>query len=155
MAQTESGAEAKTETETVDSSQTGTRRVLLFDGVCNLCTSSVEFVIKRDSGAKFKFASLESEAGKRLLEEFDLADTDDFDSIILIEGDDYYTKSTAALKVARQLGLPWSLLYVFVIVPKFVRDGVYDFIANRRYNWFGKKDECMVPSSDVKDRFLD
>jgi len=130
------------------------RPILLFDGVCNLCSSIVRFTIKRDPEGKFTFASLQSETGQNLLKKFDIP-TDDFSSFILVENDRYYSKSTAALKVVKRLKGMWPGLYVFIVVPGPVRDFVYDFIARNRYKWFGKKDQCMVPTAEIKSRFLE
>ena len=128
--------------------------VVLFDGVCNLCNGVVQFLIRHDPDAEFRFAALQSEAGQALLERFDLP-TGEFDSFVLVEGGDYATKSTAALRIARRLGFPYSLLYPFVVLPTFLRDRVYDLVADNRYRIFGKKDQCMVPTPDRRARFLD
>jgi predicted DCC family thiol-disulfide oxidoreductase YuxK len=128
--------------------------ILLFDGVCNLCTGTVQWVIERDDEGTFRFASLQSEAGQALLEEFDLP-TDDFDTFVLVEGDDYHTKSTAALRVAKRLGVPYSALYPLVAVPNVFRDRGYDVVANHRYRVFGKRESCMLPSPEIRDRFLE
>lgn len=128
--------------------------VLLFDGVCNLCNGFVQWVIERDPAGEFSFAALQSDAGQTLLERHDLP-TADFDTVVLVEGDDYFTKSTAALRVARRLGLPYSLLYAFVVVPRFLRDRVYDLVAEHRYRVFGRRDSCMMPTPERRDRFLE
>lgn len=130
-----------------------THPIILFDGVCNLCNSSVQFVIRHDPTAQFKFASLQSKTGQALLAKHHLPNAD-FDSFVLIENDKAYTQSTAALKVARQLNGPIKLLYGFIIIPSFLRNAVYTFVAANRYKWFGKKDSCMLPSPQLKDRFL-
>jgi predicted DCC family thiol-disulfide oxidoreductase YuxK len=127
--------------------------IILFDGVCNLCNSSVQFVIRHDKGAKFKFASLQSEFGQKILREEQLP-VDDLRSFILIENGKVYTRSTAALRVAKKLGGAWPLLYGFIIVPRFIRDAVYDLIARNRYKWFGKQEACWVPTPELKNRFL-
>ncbi|UAY52491.1 thiol-disulfide oxidoreductase DCC family protein [Ferruginibacter albus] len=129
------------------------KRIILFDGVCNLCNRSVQTVIKNDPQAKFVFASLQSEEGKQLLKQFDLP-VSKLDSFVLLQDDKAYTQSTAALKVAAQIKGAWKLLAVFLIVPKFIRDGVYDWIARNRYKWFGKQNECMIPTPELKARFL-
>jgi predicted DCC family thiol-disulfide oxidoreductase YuxK len=128
--------------------------VLLFDGVCNLCTGTVQWVIERDPEGTFRFASLQSDAGQALLEAFDLP-TDGFDSFVLVDGDDYYAKSEAALRVAKRLGLPYSALTPFLVVPPFIRDRVYDLVAANRYRIFGRRESCMMPSPEVEDRFLE
>lgn len=127
--------------------------IILFDGVCNLCNGAVQFVIKRDPGGKFLFASLQSEEGKKLLEQFQLP-PEDLSSFVLIEDEKIFTRSTGALKVAKQLKGAIKLLYAFIIVPKFIRDGVYNWIARNRYKWFGKQNECMLPNPELKERFL-
>ena len=127
--------------------------LILFDGVCNLCNGSVQFIIKRDKEAKFRFASLQSEAGKKILEQFKLP-TDTFNSFILYEDGKIYTRSTAALRVFSQLK-NWKWVGALQYVPKFIRDGVYNLVARNRYRWFGKKDECMIPTPELKSRFLD
>ena len=127
--------------------------VILFDGVCNLCTGSVQFILKRDNNKTFSFASLQSDYGQKLLEQFDLP-TNTFNSFILYQDGRIYTKSTAALKMFQQLkGWKWAKL--FWIVPGFIRDAIYNLIAKNRYNWFGKKEECWVPIPELKARFLD
>lgn len=126
----------------------------MFDGVCNLCNSLVVFAIKRDPDGDLKFASLQSDTGQEILQEFDLP-TEKFETFVLVENGEVYTKSTAALRTARYLRFPWQLLYPFIFVPRPIRDFFYSVIANNRYNWFGRKDECMVPSPELKDRFLD
>ncbi len=123
--------------------------VLLFDGICNLCNGAVNFVIKRDKKAILKFAPLQSEVAKKLLEEFNLSHHE-MKSFILIENNESYIKSTAALKVCRYLKNPWPLMYGFIIVPKFIRDGIYNWIANNRYRWFGKKETCMIPTPELQ-----
>lgn len=127
--------------------------ILLFDGVCNFCNGAVNFIIDHDPDAYFKFASLQSEAGQELLKRFKLP-TEDFDTMILIENDSYYNKSSAALRISRRLEGVLSLGYAGVIVPKFLRDKVYEFVAARRYKWFGKQDQCRLPTPDVRARFL-
>lgn len=127
--------------------------ILLFDGVCNLCNSIVQFTIKRDPKEKFKFASLQSESGQALLKKFGLP-TDDFDSFVFINGDKYFLKSSAGLHVLKELGGVWKLFFAFIIFPRPLRDFVYNIIARTRYKLFGKRDTCMVPSPHLKQRFL-
>ena len=127
--------------------------VILFDGVCNLCNGSVQFVIRHDRKKLFRFASLQSESGQQLLQQHQLPQTD-FNSFVLIENGKVFTRSTAALKVAQKLSGPVKLLYGFIIVPKFIRDAVYNFISKNRYKWFGKKDSCMIPTPELRNRFL-
>ncbi len=128
--------------------------VLLFDGVCNLCNGVVQFVIKRDPDAKFSFTSLQSNMGQRLLQKFQLP-TSDFESFVLVEGDRYYRKSTAALRLFNKLGGGWRLLYAFMIVPVPIRDFFYNLVANNRYKIFGRTDECWIPTPELKARFLE
>lgn len=129
------------------------KRIILFDGVCNVCDRSVQFIIKHDPKQKFQFASLQSDIGQQLLREYKLSNN--LDSMVLIEGERAYTKSTAALKIAKQLQGFYSVLIVLLVIPKPIRDGVYRLIANNRYKWFGKKDQCMLPSPGDRQRFLD
>ena len=128
-------------------------KIILFDGVCNLCNSSVTFAIKRDKNDIFRFAALQSEIGMQLISKFKI-DTSQTDSIILIEGNKYYEKSSAALHIAKHLCGGWPLLYGFIILPKFIRNAVYDFIAKNRYKWFGKKESCMIPTPELQAKFL-
>ena len=127
--------------------------VILFDGVCNLCHGLVNFVIRRDPWTKFRFAALQSEPGRQLLTKFNLP-TDDFDTFVLIEGDHCYQRSTAALKVLKGLGGLWSFFYVFILIPRSIRDIFYKIIARNRYRWFGKKDKCLIPTPNIQKRFL-
>lgn len=127
--------------------------IILFDGVCNLCAWSVQFIIKHDPRGAFKFAALQSPAGQTLLAARGLAQ-EHFDSVVLIEGDRFYKESSAALRIARRLSGLWPLLYGFMIVPTFIRDWVYQFIATHRYGWFGKTDSCLMPTPDLNSRFL-
>ena len=127
--------------------------VVLFDGVCNLCSGSVQFILKRDKEKKFLFASLQSVYGQNLLEQFNLP-TDTFNSFVLFQDGKIFTRSTAALKMFQQLK-GWRWVKIFLAVPKFIRDGVYNLIAKNRYKWFGKKEECWVPTPELKARFLD
>ena len=127
--------------------------LILFDGVCNLCTGSVKFVLKRDKEKKFTFASLQSTTGQKLLSQFNLPNNT-FNSFILYQDGKMYTRSTAALKLFQQLK-GWKWVKIFWIVPKFIRDAVYNLIARNRYKWFGKKEECWLPTPELKARFLD
>jgi predicted DCC family thiol-disulfide oxidoreductase YuxK len=135
-------------------STTTGNKIVLFDGVCNLCNSSVQFIIKRDKKTQFRFASLQGNFGQEFLKKHNLP-ADNFNSFILLEDDKVYSRSTGALRMLKHLGGGWSLLYGFIILPKFIRDGVYNWIARNRYKWFGKKDSCMIPTPDLKERFLD
>jgi len=129
-------------------------KIILFDGLCNLCSSAVTFIIKRDKKNVFRFASLQSARGKELLDTFDI-DPVKTDSLILISKEKAYLRSSAALRIARGLNGGYPLLSGFLILPEFLRDGIYDFIARNRYNWFGKKESCMIPTPEVKSKFLD
>jgi predicted DCC family thiol-disulfide oxidoreductase YuxK len=127
--------------------------ILFFDGVCNLCNAAVTFVIERDPTVHFRFASLQSDMGRDVLKQLGQS-PEHFDSFILWENGLFYERSTAALLVARRLSGAWPLLYSFMIVPKPIRDAVYGFIARNRYRWFGKRDACMLPTPELKTRFL-
>jgi predicted DCC family thiol-disulfide oxidoreductase YuxK len=129
-------------------------KIVLFDGVCNLCNSSVQFIIKRDKKKQFRFASLQGNYGQEFLKKHSLP-ADNFNSFILLEDDEVYTRSTGALRMLKHLGGGWSLFYTFIILPKFIRDAVYNWVARNRYKWFGKREECMIPTPDLKERFLD
>lgn len=128
--------------------------ILLFDGVCNLCTGVVQFLIPRDPEGKLRYGSLQSDAGQHLLERFGLP-TDSLDTFVLVEGERCYTRSTAALRVAKHLGRPYSWLYPLRYVPRPVRDAVYGLVARYRYRVFGKKDQCMLPPPDWESRFIE
>jgi predicted DCC family thiol-disulfide oxidoreductase YuxK len=128
-------------------------RIILFDGVCNLCNSSVQFIMKRDPLAKFQFASLQSEIGQKLLRQHGL--NQDLNSFILIEDEIVYIKSSAALRVCMNLNGLWRYLSIFRIIPPAIRDYIYVIIAKNRYKWFGKQETCMLPTPDMKKRFLD
>jgi len=130
------------------------KSIILFDGVCNLCNASVNFVIKHDKKEHFLFASLQSDAAKEILLQFHLKNLK-IDTIILIEANKVYYKSTAALLIVKHLEGPFKLLFGFIIIPKFLRDWIYRFIANHRYNWFGKRESCMMPSFKLKNRFIE
>jgi predicted DCC family thiol-disulfide oxidoreductase YuxK len=127
--------------------------VILFDGVCNLCSGAVAFIIKRDKSARYKFAALQSENGKNLISKFNLS-PDKIDSILLLENDKYFIKSTAVIKICRDLRALWPLVYIFILIPKSLRDYVYDLIAKNRYRWFGKKEQCLIPGEELESRFL-
>ena len=127
--------------------------IILFDGVCNLCNNSVQFVIKHDTENKFMFAALQSPPAQALLLQYNLPQ-EGFNSFVLIKDEKVYLKSTAALNVAKNLNGPVKLLYGFIIVPAFIRNAVYNFIAKNRYKWFGKKESCMIPTPALQSRFL-
>lgn len=127
--------------------------IILFDGVCNFCNSAVNFVLKKNSKNNILFTPMQSEAGQKLLQHYNLP-VDDMQSFVFIDEGKVNKQSTAALKVCRHLRGLWPLCYGFIIVPKFIRDGVYNWIAKNRYKWFGMKQSCMIPTPDVKARFL-
>ncbi len=125
--------------------------IILFDGVCNLCNGAVQFIIERDKKQQFRFASLQSDFGQQYQQQVGAA----VDSILLVKNDKIYQKSSAALRIARHLDGLWSLLFLFIIVPPFIRNSIYDWIARNRYRWFGKQDSCWLPTPDLKALFLD
>lgn len=130
------------------------KMIILFDGVCNLCNASVLFVIRRDKKDIFRFAPLQSELGKEFVRTRGI-DTSITDSIILIEPDvAYYTKSSAALQIGKTFGGVWKLLTILEWVPRVIGDFFYDIIAKNRYRWFGRKDQCMVPTEELQGKFL-
>lgn len=129
-------------------------RVIFFDGICNLCNASVQFAIERDKKNLFKFTALQGEYAKAVLPKFNV-DLSQLNSIILLEDGQLYTKSTAALKIARKLNGLWPALYVFILVPKFIRDWFYDIIAKNRYKWWGRQESCWLPTPELKQRFID
>jgi len=129
-----------------------TNPVILFDGVCNLCNGSVQKIIAADPQQQFRFASLQGSFGQQVLKQFHLPSSE-LSSFILLENNQIFTKSTGALKVARKLSGAWPLLYALILVPRFIRDGVYSIIARNRYKWFGKKESCMVPNAALQNLF--
>ncbi len=126
---------------------------ILFDGVCNLCNGFVQFVIARDPAARFRFAALQSPAAAALLKDAGVTGALP-DSILLVVDRRVYARSAAALRILRGLRFPWPLAFAFIVVPPFIRDRVYDFIAAHRYRWFGRRETCMIPTPDLKRRFL-
>jgi predicted DCC family thiol-disulfide oxidoreductase YuxK len=128
--------------------------VILFDGVCNLCNAFVDFVITRDPDAQFRFASLQSDAARRLLSGVELG-APRGDTVVLIERGQVFTRSEAALRIARRLGAPWSFAYPLVAVPRSIRDWFYQAVARNRYRWFGKREACRVATPDLRRRFLE
>lgn len=132
---------------------THNKKIILFDGVCNLCNGSVVFIIKRDKKDVFRFTAIQSDEGQKLIEKYQI-DTSKLDSILLFESNNYFAKSTAALRIARHLNGGYPLLYGFIIVPEVFRNWIYDLIARNRYKWFGKKESCMIPTPELKSKFL-
>ena len=126
--------------------------IVLFDGVCNFCNGAVNFIIRHDKDRRFSFAALQSETGTLFF--FKQATAYEIDSIILIEDGHAYLHSTAGLRVAKRLGGPWALAYALIIVPAFIRDFAYKTFAKYRYRLFGKKDVCMMPTPDIRERFI-
>ncbi len=127
--------------------------IVLFDGVCNLCNGAVTFLIRNDKNDRFRFAALQSEMGVDLTTKYGI-DTQEVDSIVLIENDKAYVRSDAALRIAKRMSGAYPLLYVFVIIPRFLRDPIYKWVARNRYRWFGKKNQCMIPTPELKAKFL-
>ncbi|MBX3242185.1 MAG: thiol-disulfide oxidoreductase DCC family protein [Chitinophagaceae bacterium] len=130
------------------------KALILFDGTCNLCQGSVQFVLKREKAPYYSFASLQSSTGQQVLQQYHLPQ-DSFRSFVLVENGKAYIQSTAALKVTRKLRGGWSLLYGLMIIPAFIRNAVYNIIARNRHKWFGKTESCMLPTPELKGRFLD
>jgi predicted DCC family thiol-disulfide oxidoreductase YuxK len=128
------------------------KKIIYFDGVCNLCNGFVQFVINRDHKNALLFASLQSTAGIEMMQHFQLSN--DITTVIFVDNGVLYKKSTAALHIVKHLKGIWPLAFAFIVVPTFIRDAVYDFIAKNRYRWFGKKEECMVPTLALKSRFI-
>lgn len=126
--------------------------VILFDGDCNFCDASVQFIINRDPKGIFHFASLQSEAGQELLQKHNVPA--DIDSMILIENEKVFYKSSAALRICRHLQGAWKLLYALIVIPSPIRNVVYDVVARNRYKWFGQKESCMLPPPSIRKRFL-
>ena len=131
------------------------KSIILFDGVCNLCNSSVNFILKNDVKNQFKFASLQSDVAQQILLQYKVKnDKNHFDSVILIENDKLYDKSTAALRILRKLKFPFNKGWIFIVFPKFIRDHIYNLIAKNRYKWFGKKNVCRIPTKEELEVFL-
>lgn len=133
--------------------QTDTAPLVLFDGVCNFCDRSVQFIIRHDRRGFFRFAALQSEVGQAVLARHQLPQQE-FDTFILLYKGKIYKRSGAALRVVRHLDGLWPALYAFIIVPPFIRDFFYQLISRNRYRWFGKKDQCMIPTPDIRSRFV-
>ena len=129
------------------------KSVLIFDGICNLCDGLFRFVVKRDRNNNFLFATLQSKRGRDLLRKYQRP-SDNLETLVLIEKDKCFVRSTAFIRILKTMGGIWRLFYLLIFVPRPLRDWVYDFIAERRYDIFGMKSECMVPTKKLKDRFL-
>jgi predicted DCC family thiol-disulfide oxidoreductase YuxK len=129
------------------------KAIVLFDGICNFCSSSVLFIIRRDPKGYFRFAALQTESGATLIKKHDI-NSDETESIILIDNNKVYYRSSAALRIARKLKGGWKLFYIAIIIPPFIRNFFYDIVARNRYCWFGKRDYCFVPEPSMKERFI-
>ncbi|MFU0789511.1 thiol-disulfide oxidoreductase DCC family protein [Virgibacillus proomii] len=127
-------------------------KIILFDGICNFCDRSVQFILKRDKQEQFLFASLQGGVGQKLFKKYRIPSN--MNSLVLLDGEKYYVKSTAALRICKELAGVWKLLYGLIIIPRPIRDFVYQFIANHRYQWFGQKKSCSLPSAKTRKRFL-
>jgi len=130
------------------------QKIVLFDGVCNLCNGSVNFLIKQDKKGVLKFASLQSDYAKKMIPK-DVLNRENLDTIIFYNDGKFYDRSSAVLKICKALGGRYYVFLVGYLIPRFIRDGLYRFIANNRYKWFGKKEQCRIPTADLKERFLD
>ena len=132
-----------------------TDNLVIFDGVCNLCNGAVQFILDRDRRGIYRFAPLQSDAATKIFEDRGIiVNKAAPDSVVLIEGTKVYERSDAALRIVRNLGAPWSVFYAFIVVPRFLRDAVYKFIATHRYLWFGRSEACRVPTPELRARFL-
>lgn len=127
--------------------------LVLFDGVCHLCDGAVQFIIRRDPRRRFRYASLQSDVGREILEKHQVPAS--LDTMVLIEGGRAYVRSDAALRIARGLRFPWPVVGLFVLIPRFLRDGVYDWVARHRYRWFGKSEQCRLPQPGERELFLE
>jgi predicted DCC family thiol-disulfide oxidoreductase YuxK len=142
-----------TAVEVIDARAIG-HDIVLFDGVCNLCTGSVLFILRRDPEERYRFASLQSEQGSALAREYAIP-AGELTSVVLIEGGRAYQRSDAALRIARRLSGGWPALWLLRFVPRAIRDAVYDLVARNRYRWFGRQESCMIPTPELRARFLD
>lgn len=127
--------------------------IVFFDGVCNLCNQTIDFIIKKDKKEIFGFSSLQSETGKKLLSDYNISEKTD--SVILLKKHEVFIESEAVLEIVNLLPIPWKWLIVFKIIPKKIRDSIYRFVARKRYHWFGKKKSCRVPTDAEKTRFYE
>ena len=130
------------------------KKIILFDGVCNLCESSVQFIIKHDKKDVFRFVALQSDLGKKIIQYIGI-ESDNLDSIVLYNpGVAYFYKSNAAIEIARDLDGLFQFATIFRIIPSSIRNGIYDYIAKNRYRWYGKKEHCLLPTNELKAKFL-
>jgi predicted DCC family thiol-disulfide oxidoreductase YuxK len=127
--------------------------LILFDGVCNLCDAFVQFVIRHDRAGKFRFAAIQSQAGKRIFQSRGL-DAENLQTFVLVTGGEIFVRSDAAVEVLSRFGGGWKICRIFLLVPRPLRDGLYSWVARNRYRWFGRKDACMVPTAEIRERFL-
>lgn len=127
------------------------KSIILFDGECNFCNASIQFVLNHEKKSELYFSSLQSNTGKEIQEHFGITNSE---SVILIENNKLYIKSTAALRITKYLKGGFPILYIFIIIPPFIRNVIYDYIAKKRYKWFGKTDTCMIPNDQIKHRFI-
>jgi hypothetical protein len=127
--------------------------LVMFDGVCNFCNSSINFIIRNDKTDHFRFLTLQSERGQKIIKQYNL-DPENLQTVILLENGRIYTRSTAALRIARKLKGGWKIFYGFIIVPAVLRDFFYNIVAKNRYKWWGKKESCMIPTPEVRKKFL-
>jgi predicted DCC family thiol-disulfide oxidoreductase YuxK len=127
--------------------------IILYDGVCHLCNGVINYILPRDKKRHFKFSPLQSETGQALLHKFNLP-TDDYDSFVLVEGENVYQRSSAAIRVMQGMGFPYNLGGILWILPRPIRDALYNWVAKNRYKWFGQYDSCLMPTPDIKERFL-
>ena len=131
------------------------KKIILFDGVCNLCDASIQFVIKHDKKDIFRFVSLQSELGQKINNHLGISDINIDSMILFIPTSTYYYKSEAALKIVKELNGAYRYLYVFSILPKSILNSIYDYVAKNRYKWFGNKESCMMPTSEISSKFLE
>lgn len=134
-------------------SRTEGKSVVLIDGVCHLCQGLIRFIIPRDPDAKFLFAPLQSEISETLLSPSGIT-PGQLNTVVLIENGEYYTQSAAVLRIARRLRFPWPIAYIFILVPRPLRDGLYRLVARNRYRWFGRDEQCLLPTPEIRKRFL-
>ncbi|NVK48317.1 MAG: DUF393 domain-containing protein [Cyclobacteriaceae bacterium] len=129
------------------------KSIIFFDGVCNLCNSSIDFIIQRDKKGRFLVGALQDAFSKKILEDYSVK-PDYLDSLVLLEKGEIFYRSTAALKISKHLSGLWPLFYGFIILPSWLRDPIYDWIGKNRYRWFGKKNTCRIPSPEEEAKFL-
>ncbi len=129
------------------------KSVVLIDGVCHLCQGLVRFIIPRDPKGRFLFASLQSEVAAKLLNGAGL-ESGQLSTVVLLEDGVYYTESAAVLRIARKLRFPWPAAYLFILVPRSLRNALYKFVARNRYRWFGRDEQCLLPTPEIRQRFL-